>query len=408
VRYGCAAMTEKEPSLLDLAQSFLYPNYRPAPFVLVRGRGCEVWDDRGQRYLDLCAGIAVNTLGHAHPRLVAAIAEQAGRMLHVSNYFYNEPNVRLAAQLCQRTGLARAFFCNSGTEANEAMLKLARRHFHAQGQPDRHRVVAFHHAFHGRTLGALAVTGTPEYRIGYGPLTGATHVEYGDAAAVRQAMGPDVAAILVEPIQGEGGVLPAPAGFLAELRVIADQHGALLLVDEVQTGIGRSGRFLALEHSGVRPDAVTLAKGLAGGVPVGAMLCGSHLAGALPPGSHGCTFGGNPLASAAALAVLDVLQTEGLLAAAEERGAQLARGLGDLAKRHCSRVECARGVGLLQALVLREASDATAALGALRDAGVLLTIAGGRGLRFSPPLVISPAEIDEGVAAVDKVLKALS
>ena len=297
--------------LVHSAQQHLYPNYRQPPLIMDHGQGCELRDKSGKRYLDLYAGIAVSTLGHAHPKLVQAIAEQAGKLLHTSNYFYNEPNVRLAEKLCALSKMGRAFFCSSGAEANEAMLKLARRHFHAQGETDRYRVIAFKSSFHGRTMGALAVTGQDKYRDGFGPLPGVTHVAYGDAAAVRAAMGPDVAAILVEPVQGEGGVVPAPDGFLAELRGIADERDALLLLDEVQTGIGRTGRFLACEHAGVKPDAVALAKALGGGVPIGAMLCREKLSGALPPGSHGSTFGGNPLASAAALCVLETIRVGG-------------------------------------------------------------------------------------------------
>ncbi len=393
--------------LVQSAKQHLYPNYRQPPLVMHHGKGCELWDKSGKRYLDLYAGIAVSTLGHAHPGLVQAIAAQAGRLLHTSNYFYNEPNVRLAQKVCALAGMDRAFFCSSGAEANEAMLKLARRHFHAQGQTDRYRVIAFKSSFHGRTLGALAATGQDKYRDGFGPLPGVTHVPYGDSAAVRAAMGPDVAGIIVEPVQGEGGVLPAPEGFLAELRAIADEHGALLLLDEVQTGIGRTGRFLACEHAGVRPDAVALAKALGGGVPIGAMLCRESLAGALPPGSHGSTFGGNPLASAAALAVLEVIEAEGLVAAAAKKGEHLTARLAELAKRHDQHVENARGLGLLQAVVLRDGIDARALLGQLRDAGVLLTLAGGQALRFSPPLVVTEAQLDEGVAAVDAALAKL-
>jgi acetylornithine/N-succinyldiaminopimelate aminotransferase len=398
-------MTQSQSELVATAQAHLYPNYRPAPIVLVRGRGTEVWDASGKRYLDLCAGIAVSTLGHAHPRLTATIAEQAERVLHVSNYFLNLPNITLAARLCQLTGMDRAFFCNSGAEAVEAMLKLGRRHFYALGEPNRHRVIAFEGAFHGRTMGALAVTGTASYRDGFGPLGAVTHVEYGDAEAVRAAMSADVAAILVEPIKGEGGVVPAPAGFLRDLRTIADEHGALLLADEVQSGVGRSGRFLAFEHHGVVPDAVALAKGLAGGVPIGAMLCRRALEEALPPGSHGCTFGGNPLASAAALTVLDVMGSEDLVGAAERKGQHLRKGLKRLAEQHCSHVECYRGLGLLQVLVLRESVPAATVLSRITDAGVLLTLSGGRGLRFSPPLTVSTEELDEGLDVVDEVLR---
>jgi acetylornithine/N-succinyldiaminopimelate aminotransferase len=392
--------------LVALGQSHLYPNYRQPPMVLVRGEGSRVWDAAGKQYFDLFAGIAVSTLGHGHPGLASAIAEQAKRLIHVSNYFYNQPNVELASKLCRLTGMQRAFFCNSGTEAIEASLKLTRRHFFAKGERERLRIIAFDNSFHGRTLGALAATGQPKYRDGFGPLPGVTHVPYGDVTRVRQEMGPDVAGILVEAIQGEGGVLPAPPGFLAALRDIADEAGALLIADEVQTGIGRTGKFLGFEHDGVAADVVALAKGLGGGVPIGAMLCRQSLAEALPPGSHGSTFGGNPLASAAALAVLAALEQEQLLETVQQRGTWLERRLGELSSRHARLVATARGRGLLQALVLRDGVDARALLGRLQDAGVLLTIAGGQALRISPPLNISEAELSAALDIVDRVLGA--
>ncbi len=393
-----------ESELVQSGQMYLYPNYRQPPFVFVRGQGSVLFDASGKRYLDLYAGIAVSTLGHAHPKLTAAITEQAGKLLHVSNYFYNEPNVRLAAQLCRLSGMDRAFFCNSGTEAIEATLKLARRHFFAKGQTERQRVIAFRNSFHGRTLGALAATGQDKYKDGFGPLPGVTHVTYGDTEAVRRAMGPDVAGILVEPVQGEGGVLPAPPGFLRELRTLADSHGALLLADEVQTGIGRTGSFLAMQQEGVQADVVALAKALGGGVPIGAMVCKKFLEEALPPGSHGSTFGGNPLASAAALAVLDVLENDGLLAHVKQRGEELSALLAKTVAKFPKLVECARGRGLLQALVLREGVDARKVMSALQESGVLLTIAGGQALRFSPPLIVTRAELEEGVALLERAL----
>jgi acetylornithine/N-succinyldiaminopimelate aminotransferase len=393
-----------ESELVSDGQNFLYPNYRQPPFVFQRGQGSVLWDVSGKRYLDMYAGIAVSTLGHGHPKLSAAIAEQASKLLHVSNYFYNEPNVRLAKVLCRLTRMDRAFFCNSGTEAIEATLKLTRRHFHVKGETGRLRIVAFKNSFHGRTLGALAATGQDKYKDGFGPLPGVTHVPYGDAEAVRRAMGPDVAGILVEPIQGEGGVLPAPPGFLRELRAIADSHGALLLADEVQTGVGRTGKFLAFEHEGVQADVVALAKALGGGVPIGAMVCKKFLEEALPPGSHGSTFGGNPLASAAALAVLDVLENDGLLAQVAERGEELSALLAKTAAKFPNLVECARGRGLLQALVLREGVDPRKVLGTVQESGVLVTIAGGQALRFSPPLVVSKSELEEGVALLERAL----
>jgi acetylornithine/N-succinyldiaminopimelate aminotransferase len=395
-----------ESALVEAGHSYLYPNYRQPPFVFVRGEGSSLFDASGKRYLDLYAGIAVSTLGHAHPKLTAAIAAQAGKLLHVSNYFFNEPNIRLAEKLCRLTEMDRAFFCNSGTEAIEATLKLARRHFHAQGQTARQRIIAFRNSFHGRTLGALAATGQDKYKDGFGPLPGVTHVGYGDLEAVRAAMSPDVAGILIEPVQGEGGVLPAPPGFLRELRALASSAGALLLADEVQTGVGRTGKFLAFQHEGVQPDVVALAKALGGGVPIGAMVCKKFLEEALPPGSHGSTFGGNPLASAAALAVLDVLENDGLMAQVVRRGEELSMLLSKTASRFPKLVECTRGRGLLQALVLRDGVDARKVMTILQESGVLLTIAGGQALRFSPPLIVTRAELEEGVALLDRALSA--
>jgi acetylornithine/N-succinyldiaminopimelate aminotransferase len=394
-----------QAALLDLAAKRLYPNYRPMPCVFARGKGCEAWDVTGKRYLDLAAGIAVTILGHAHPRYVAAISEQVGRLGHMSNYFYTETNIRLADELCRRTGMDRVFFCNSGTEANEALLKLARHHFYRAGDTGRVRIIAFEEAFHGRTLGALSLTGRAKYRDGFGPFGGGvSHVPYGDLDAVRAAMGKDVAAIIVEPVQGEGGVIPAPSGFLAGLRKLADDHGALLLVDEVQTGVGRTGHFLAIQGEGVAADAVALAKGLAGGFPMGAMLCREALAGALPPGMHGSTFGGNPLASAAALAVLAVLDDEKLIDGARTKGEHLRRLLMALAEKHPDRVAKPRGVGLLYALPLLPGVAPAGVIGQLRDRGVLLTISGDSALRFTPPLVVTTAELEEGCRVLDEVL----
>jgi acetylornithine/N-succinyldiaminopimelate aminotransferase len=400
-------MPSTNDDLVALARQRLYPNYKPAPLALVRGRGCELFDADGRRWLDLCAGVAVCAVGHGHPTLAQAIAEQAARVMHVSNYFYNEPNIRLADELCRRTGFARAFFCNSGAEANEAMLKLARHHFFLARQPERVRVVAFHNAFHGRTLGALSMTGTPKYREGFGPLGPVTHVPYGDADAAQNAMGGDVCAIIVEPLQGEGGVLPAPAGFLAKLRAIADAHGALLLVDEVQTGIGRLGRFLGSDGSGARPDAVALAKGLGGGFPIGAMLTTEAMASALPPGAHGSTFGGNPLACTAALAVLRVLDDEKLVDGARAKGEALGGMLHRLVRELPDACEGARGEGLLWGLLLKPGFVAREVLPRVQEAGVLLTAAGERVLRFSPPLVVTLAELERGVLALKGALAEL-
>ena len=398
----------KGDELLQVAKAHLYGNYKPAPFVVERGRGCELFDVEGRRCLDLMAGVAVSALGHAHPVLVQAIADQAAKVIHVSNYFYNEPNVRLADELCRRTGYDRAFFCNSGAEANEALLKMARHHFFAAGDKSRSRVVAFHNAFHGRTMGALSMTGTPKYREGFGEMGPVTHVAYGDIDAVKAVMGADVAAVIVEPVQGEGGVFLPPKEFFRGLRATCDAHGALLLVDEVQTGIGRLGRFLGHDGCGARADAVALAKGLGGGVPIGAMLTTEKLAGALPPGTHGSTFGGNPLACAASLAVLRVLDEEKLIDGARDKGEALARMLESLVLEFPTLCEQTRGDGLLRGLVLRQGILARDLVLRLQQLGVLLTAAGERVLRFSPPLVVTLDELEEGVAMVREALLELA
>ena len=398
---------EEQAALVEIGQNYLYPNYRQPPLVLARGEGRRVWDAAGKSYLDLYAGIAVTALGHGHPDVVAALRRQAERLGHVSNYYFNEPNVLLARELCQRTGFARAFFCNSGTEAIEALLKLARRHFYNQGQTERFNIIAFERSFHGRTLGALAATGQAAYRDGFGPLVGVIHVPFGDADAVAARLDDSVAGVLVEPVQGEGGVTPAPPGFLRRLRQLTQASGALLLGDEIQTGIGRTGRFLGFEHAEVMPDAIALAKGLGGGVPIGAMLSQKHLETALPPGSHGSTFGGNPLASAVARAVLARIDADKLVDKARDNGAYLGERLQGVAQAHPQTIEGSRGVGLLQALVLRPGVDARTLLESLRAAGVLLTVAGGTALRFSPALNIERAEIDEGIGIVDRVLSTI-
>jgi acetylornithine/N-succinyldiaminopimelate aminotransferase len=403
-----AAPMPTNADLLAVAKRRLYPNYKPAPFVLARGKGCELYDVDGKKWLDLCAGVAVCSVGHAHPALSRVIAEQAATLMHTSNYFYNEANILLADELTRRTGMDRAFFCNSGTEANEALLKLARHHFYGLGQKEKVRIIAFHNAFHGRTLGALSMTGTPKYREGFGDLGAVTHVTYGNLDEVKKAMGPDVAAIIVEPLQGEGGVFPPPAGFLKALRAITEENGALLLVDEVQTGLGRLGRFLGIEGEGIVPDAIALAKGLGGGFPIGAMLTTEKLAGALPPGTHGSTFGGSPLGSAAALAVLKIIDDERLVSGAKAKGEALGQMLGGLVKSVPAVCEGTRGDGLLRGLVLKKGYVARDILPKLQEKGVLLTAAGDSVLRFSPPLVVTKSELEEGVQAVGAVCEQLA
>ncbi|MDH5492732.1 MAG: aspartate aminotransferase family protein [Myxococcales bacterium] len=394
----------KQDEMLEIARATQLPNYRPAPFVLTRGRGCRVEDLEGRSYLDLSGGIAVLSVGHSHPTLAAAIAAQAGRLMHVSNLFYNDRAIELAAELVRRTPFERVYFANSGTEANEAMIKLARRAQHERGEAERVEIVSTSGSFHGRTMGALSVTGQPKYHVGMAPLMGGVRfVPYGDLDAMREAIGPHTAAVIVEPIQAEGGILVPPPGYLGGLRELCDAAGAYLLFDEVQTGYGRTGTFLALEREGAVPDACSLAKGIGGGFPLGAMLVREPLAGGLPPGSHASTFGGNALACAAGLAVLRIFDEEQLIDQAARLGALLGERLEALAAR-LPRVLEARGEGLLRGLALGPDVDPSAILAALRERGLLLTLAGGDVLRISPPLVVTEAELDEGLRIVAEVL----
>jgi acetylornithine/N-succinyldiaminopimelate aminotransferase len=391
--------------LIEIGDQRQLGNYRPAPFVLTRGQGCRLEDVEGRRYLDLAAGIAVCAVGHGHPKLAKAIGEQAARLMHVSNLFYNDKAIALSDALAQRTGFDHFYFSNSGAEAIETLLKLARRYYYGRGETERVELIAAHNSFHGRTMGALSLTGQPKYHEGMGPLVGGIHhVPFGDLDAVRRAVGPRTAAVLLEPIQGEGGVvIPAP-DYLPGVRRICDEAGALLFFDEIQTCYGRTGKFLAREHSGVWPDACALAKGIAGGFPLGAVAAAPKLYGALPPGSHATTFGGNPLACAAALSVLEIFDEEDLVARAAARGAYLHRRLAQLVEAGDLPVETTRGEGLLRGLVLRESVDPLAVLRRLQEEGVLLSLSGGRVLRFTPPLVVSESDLDEGIEAVRRVL----
>jgi acetylornithine/N-succinyldiaminopimelate aminotransferase len=395
-------MTNEE--LIQIAGKSFLANYRQAPIVLVEGKGCRVRDVEGTSYLDLCAGIAVVSVGHGHPRLARAIGEQAARLMHTSNLFYNQRSIELAAELQRRTVFDRFFFCNSGAEANESLLKLARRYHHDRGDAQRIEIITALSSFHGRTMGALSMTGQLKYHHGLEPLLpGVRHVPYDDLAALDAAVNERTAAVVLEPIQGEGGVIVASDEYLRGARKLCDARGALLMFDEVQTCYGRTGRFLGREHSGVVPDACALAKGIASGFPLGAMAVSEKLAHGLPPGSHATTFGGNPLACAAGLAVLQIFDEENLVQNAEAMGQHLAGRLTELAARFDSIAE-ARGRGLLRGLRLAHSVDPGATLAAIRKQGVLLSLAGANVLRFTPPLCVTRDEIDEGLLAVEKVL----
>ncbi len=366
--------------------------------VLTHGEGCYVWDADGARYLDLLAGIAVNVLGHAHPAVVAAVSAQAARLVHVSNFFTTTAQVELAERLLEVAGApsgSAVFFVNSGTEAVEAAVKLSRR-------TGRTRIVAAEGGFHGRTTGALALTHKPAYREPFEPLLpDVTHVPYGDEAALRAAVTGDVAAVVLEPIQGEAGVIEASPAYLRLARELTTAHGALLVLDEVQTGIGRTGSWFAFQQAGVVPDAMTLAKGLGGGVPIGALVTfGPDVSGLLTAGQHGTTFGGNPLACAAGLAVLDTVEKEGLLSRATELGERLAGGV--LATGH-PLVAGVRGRGLHRAIVLTADVSAAVADRAHR-AGFIVNAVQPDALRLTPPLVLTDAQVDDFVAALPALL----
>jgi acetylornithine/N-succinyldiaminopimelate aminotransferase len=394
----------QQDDLVSAGQRLLLNNYRQAPVVMTRGEGCALWDVDGRRYLDMTAGIAVCVLGHGDAGLADVISAQARRLVHASNLYFTDNQLRLADALSRRAFKGRAFFCNSGTEANEAALKLARRYQAvAQGRPERVELVAFENGFHGRTMGALAVTGQAKYRAGFGPLVEPVRfLPFGDAAALRAAISDKTCAVIVEPIQAEGGILLPPPGYLQELRRLCSETGTVLIFDEVQTGVGRTGTFYAFENEGVVPDIVTLAKGLAAGVPIGAMLANEHVARGFEPGTHASTFGGNPLAAAAALHVQHVIDGAGLLERCRDVGAHLGSALLRLAERRKPRTRGARGRGLLQGLVLE--GDAAPVVVRARDRGLLLSVAGGNVVRFAPPLIVSKAEVDEAVQILDATL----
>ena len=387
----CAAMTNQE--LVQRAQAVLFQNYRTQPVALVRGEGTYVWDADGKRYLDFIGGIATVSVGHANAKVREALFEQARLLWHASNLYVTEPQVRLAEKLTRASAsLKRAFFCNSGTEANEAMIKLAR-HWHVvNGKPERIEILCFHNSFHGRTMGSLAATGQPKYQQGFGPLpAGFRFLDYGDVDQLEKAVNPQTCAVLLEPLQGEAGVLPPPRGYLAKVRELCTRTGALMLLDEVQTGMGRTGRLFAHQHDAVEPDAISLAKGIAGGVPLGALLAREELAKVFTPGTHASTFGGNPLATAAASAVMDLLQN-GLLERVQGAGDRLSQKLAGLTRK-TPRVAGERGLGLLRALLLSE-DLASKVVARAREMGLLVNGIGERVVRLAPPLTVSDEEID--------------
>lgn len=388
----------------------MVPNYNPAGIVPVRGHGARLWDQQGREYIDFAAGIAVTGLGHAHPALVAALTEQAGKLWHLSNVMTNEPALRLAQRLVSLTFADKVFFCNSGAEANEAAFKLARRYGNTRFGPHKNTIIAFDNAFHGRTLFTVTVGGQPKYTQGFEPLPGAIrHVPFNDLAALKAAMSDAVCAVVMEPVQGEGGVLPATPEFARGVRALCDEYQALLIYDEVQTGNGRSGSLYAYEQFGVTPDVLTTAKGLGGGFPVGAMMTTSALAEVLAFGTHGSTYGGNPLACAVADAVITEVSRPETLRNVAERSAQLVAGIDALAQRF-GLFERPRGMGLLLGAPLTSAWKGRAKdiVNAGLAEGLWMLVAGPDVLRFAPALNIGEADMAEGLARLERACAALA
>ena len=389
-------------------EAALMPNYGLPQVALARGEGCRVWDADGREYLDLFAGIAVSSLGHAHPALTAAVTRQVSALAHTSNLFMHEPGIALAERTLVLLGTgagpadARVFFANSGAEANEAAIKLVRRY---QGQRDQAQqrpvMVATENGFHGRTMGALALTGKASIREPFGPFgIDVRFVPYGDADALRAAAGPDCAAVFVEPCQGEAGVIPPPPGYLRAAREACDASGALLVIDEIQSGIGRTGHWFAHQAEGVTPDVLTLAKGLGGGLPIGACVGFGEFGSVLGKGDHGSTFGANPVSCAAALAVLEVIETDGLLGAATAVGQQLSDGIAAVSHPLLAGV---RGQGLWLAAILTE-NAATDVEAAARRAGFLVNAVQPDAIRLAPPLIITAAEASAFLSALPAIL----
>jgi acetylornithine/N-succinyldiaminopimelate aminotransferase len=401
-----------QAELLAIADQVFVKNYRQQPIVLERGRGCEVWDVAGTRYLDMTAGIAVCGLGHAHPAFTARMTAQLGKLTQTSNLYFNDQQILAAQALTQRSFGKRVFFCNSGAEANEAALKLARRYqVVVAGAAHRTTVVSTHGSFHGRSIGTVSITGQAKYREGFGPLFGPVEfINFGDLEAAARALeGRTACAMIVEPIQAEGGIIVAPPGYLAGLRRLCDDTGTILVFDEVQTGVGRTGMWFGYQHDEIAPDVMSLAKGLGGGIPIGALVCSERAAAGLaaqPGGAvpHASTFGGNALACAAASAVLDIIEAEGLIERVAQAGQYLGARLAELVAEFPGHATQARGRGLLRGVAVAGAPAQVTAR--CRELGLLVSIAGDKVVRFAPPYIVERKHLDEAIGILRSVLAA--
>jgi len=392
--------------LMNQTNAYVMSTYGRYPIALVKGQGVKAWDMEGKEYLDFLGGIAVSLLGHCHPAVVEAITRQATRLIHTSNLYYTEPGAELAQLLVENGGLGKVFLCNSGAEANEGALKLARKYQWRNGNKQKIKIISATHSFHGRTLGALAATAKPEIQEGFGPMpAGFVYAEFGDIESLRQLVDDETAAVILEPIQGEGGVYPVSKAYLEEARQICSQKGALLIFDEIQCGLGRTGTFFAYQGYGVKPDIVTLAKGLAGGLPLGAICATPDAAAGFQPGDHGTTFGANPVVCAAAVATIRTVVDAGLVQHAKVMGAYLREGLAALQAKYPALVKDVRGTGLMVGIELTV--PGAPVLTRCHELGLLANITAGTVLRFLPPYVVSRNDIDKAIGIVDQALASL-
>ena len=389
--------------IIAMGDQYLIRCVGRTPLAPVRGQGALMWDPEGNQYLDFVSGIAVNSFGHCHPAIVEAIVKQAGTMLHCSNLYYIEPQVKLAKQLAENTGLSKAFFANSGAEANEAAIKLARKYAKVKHGAHKVEIVTAWESFHGRTLATITATGQPKYQQGFEPLpAGFKYVPFNDLEAMEQAVGPNTCAVLLEPVQGEGGVNVASRHYLEGVKLLCETHGALLIFDEIQCGMGRTGRFLACQHYDLQADLVTLAKALGGGFPIGALLATEATAAVFQPGDHASTFGGNPLACAAGLAAVELLTQGGVLENAAAVGAYFYDLLAAIAAKH-DYVKEVRGLGLILGLELT--IEGQGIVNACREKGLLINCTNGNVLRFIPPLTITRAEAEQAAGILAEIME---
>ena len=396
------AMDKK--TIIEETEKYYLPVFGRYQMVMELGQGCRVWDNEGNEYVDAFAGIAVNSLGYNHPVLVKAISEQAGKLMHCSNLYYTEIQAKALRMVAEATGMDRIFFANCGAEGNEGAMKLARK-YGVSKAPTKYKIISADESFHGRTFDTLAATGHDYYHVGYGPLSpGHVLVPYGDIKALEAQMDDDVCAVLLEPIQGEGGVHVPPAEYLQQVRALCDKHDALLIFDEVQTGVARTGKWFAYMHSGVKPDILTFAKGIGGGFPVAGFAVPERLAHVFKPGDHGGTFGGNPLACAAVYATLTTIKSEGLVDKVAEKGEYFKNELRKLQEKYSDKVTDVRGLGLM--LGMEVAGEGKPIVESCLANNVIVNCTAGNVIRIVPPLIISKEEIDIVVAALDKALAA--